>query len=900
VVTRSHNSSATGASRNSGDGDRYVQTADIVKAVAGHEAEVLKAIGIDWPGGSKHITCPYPDHADKHPSWRWDDQDRKAFCTCRKVHDIFDVVSGMTGVDFAAAKIRVAEAIRRSDLIQIPGKYQVMDAASLLSVPVENRDDRLPVAYLAHRLEVSEAEVPRPNTRMVGIKALGYFDAPAGTGDKPRLVGEFPCAVFETIDAEGQRHAHRIYLAPGGAGKADLGKRADGEERDPKKSANKADKNDRVTGRSVIWGDPAQAPHLIVAEGIETASAVALVWWADICAGAVAVVSAIDANGIEAFRPWPATKIITVAADRDEGVNEAGRPRDRRGERAARKLAMARQDRVEVRIALPGEPETKTDWLDVLLTDGADAVRAGVTHAEPFVQANAEPVEPPPNPAEPGDLAAFLSASNWLERKLEPPEPLLGEVITNTTRMFLGGPTGLGKTHVGFGMAAGMATGEGFIHWKASRASRVLYLDGEMSRDLVQERLADLRRRFGGVELSNLFVLCAEDREEIAAMCPDLGEMGPLNTADGQAFVLKLIEHLGGVDVVFFDNRMSLLSGDMKDEQPWTETMALVKELTCRRIAQIWIDHTGHDTGRIYGTKTKEWQFDVVGLMEKADRPGTDIAFSLKFEKARRRKPSNRADFEPITATLANDEWSVEGGPTGGAKRKVSMMTEAFHKALLDALVKTPTPGVATRDLWYAECVRSGLTDPINADDARATKDRKKSKLRKHMAELKAAGWIGVNGDQVRSLAVEPTEPRRTASNHAEPAEPEATDDQSRQAAEPPPAGVEPLSNPVEPVEPPPNHGGSNPAQGVEPVEPSKQGVEPLSNLAVSNLSNPVEPLSNHCRTTVEPAPGTTVEPSNPVSIDGFAGSTVRHPVRRPQTEQAPLPATLVIDEYDT
>ena len=389
VVNREPNHTASGASGNSGDSDRYVQNDDILKAVTGHEDKVLKAVGIGWQGGSKHITCPYPNHQDKHPSWRWDDQERKAFCSCRKAHSIFDVVMVKEGCDFEAAKIRVAEVIGRSDLIRTPGKHQAMDAASLLSVPVENRDDLLPVAYLAHRLGVSEAEVPIPRTQMVGIKALGYFDAPTGKGDKPRLVGEFPCAVFETVDVDGRRHAHRIYLAPGGAGKADLGKKADGEERDPKKSATKVDKSDRITGRAVIWGDPAQAPHLIIAEGIETAAAVALVWWAEIQAGTVAVVSAIDANGIEAFRPWPATKIITVAADRDEGVNEDGRPRDRRGERAARKLAMARQDRIEVRIALPGEPDTKTDWLDVLRADGTAAVRAGVEGAEPFVQTDA-------------------------------------------------------------------------------------------------------------------------------------------------------------------------------------------------------------------------------------------------------------------------------------------------------------------------------------------------------------------------------------------------------------------------------------------------------------------------------------------------------------------------------
>lgn len=534
----------------------------------------------------------------------------------------------------------------------------------------------------------------------------------------------------------------------------------------------------------------------------------------------------------------------------------------------------------------------------------------------------AEPVEPPPNRAEPGDLASFLNATNWLGRTLETPEPLLGEVLTNTTRMFLGGPTGLGKTHVGFGMAAGMATGEGFLHWKASRASRVLYLDGEMSRDLVQERLADLKRRFGGVELSNLFVLCAEDREEIAAMCPDLGEMGPLNTAEGQAFVLKLIDRIGGVDAVFLDNRMSLLSGDMKEEQPWTDTMKLVKELTRRRIAQVWIDHTGHDTGRIYGTKTKEWQFDTVALMEKADRPGTDIAFSLKFEKARRRKPSNRANFELITATLANDEWTVEGATNAGTRRKVSTMAAAFHNALLDALVITPTPGSATRDLWYAECVRGGLLGPIHADDSREAADRKRSKLRKYIAELKAAGWIGVNGETVRSLAVNPAEllpnraeppPNYGGVNPVQNAEPSASapPNHAAEPAEPPPnptasnpgqgaeKTAEPFAEPLpnllpNPAKPgdlasddgeakPAESGGfpvPNPAQSAEPAEPRKQGAEPLPNLSVPNLPNPAEPLPNPCRTSAELSGGTLPNLPNPVSIDGFGGTAVRQPVR--------------------
>jgi hypothetical protein len=51
-------------------------------------------------------------------------------------------------------------------------------------------------------------------------------------------------------------------------------------------------------------------------------------------------------------------------------------------------------------------------------------------------------------PAPDAALGAFLSADHWMIRKLEPPEPLLGDVVTNTTRMFIGGATGIGKSQL--------------------------------------------------------------------------------------------------------------------------------------------------------------------------------------------------------------------------------------------------------------------------------------------------------------------------------------------------------------------------------------------------------------------------------------------------------------------
>ncbi len=59
--------------------------------------------------------------------------------------------------------------------------------------------------------------------------------------------------------------------------------------------------------------------------------------------------------------------------------------------------------------------------------------------------------------------------------------------------------------------------------------------------------------------------------------------------------------------------------------------------------------------------KPKEWGLDTVMLLERTDDGGADIAFDLRFTKARERTPENRNDFEPVRITLAGDRWASTG-----------------------------------------------------------------------------------------------------------------------------------------------------------------------------------------------------------------------------------------------
>jgi hypothetical protein len=377
-----------------GEPVRYVATKEIRAAVADRETDILVALGIDWRRGRPHIACPYPDHDDGNPSWRWDPKRNCAFCTCitdRKSNGIFDIIMKIKAVDFEAAKLYAAEILHRDDLIKTKGgngigSGQKTDPGSLLNPPADNRDDGLPYCYLAARLGIDVTEVPVPSTRMIGIKSLGYF-APSlknGKAAKPVLVGHWPCAVFEQISVDGRRHAQRIYLSHDGAGKADLGQDAAGKERDPKKSARRDPQGPSTAGCCVVWGDPDCCGHVVVAEGIENGSAIAYSFSDEIARGELTVASAITAGGVEAFKPWPSARRITIAADRDEKKPGAG---FKRGERAARTLALRLAAATEggpqlpTLLALPGEPGTETDFLDVLRAHGIAGVRAAIAAA---------------------------------------------------------------------------------------------------------------------------------------------------------------------------------------------------------------------------------------------------------------------------------------------------------------------------------------------------------------------------------------------------------------------------------------------------------------------------------------------------------------------------------------
>jgi hypothetical protein len=309
---------------------------------------------------------------------------------------------------------------------------------------------------------------------------------------------------------------------------------------------------------------------------------------------------------------------------------------------------------------------------------------------------------PPPRPIDFGQIT--LAIEEWLARDLPSPDRLLGEWLTTTSRVLLNAPTGLGKTNLALALCAHIAAGVDFMHWRAHRMARVLFIDGEMSRRLLKRRAQDMVRRLGK-NPAGLYLLSHED----------VPNFQPLNTPGGQAFLAQLIERLGGLDLIGFDNVMSLIAGDQKDEEGWQRASPLVNSLTGQGIGQLWINHTGHDTTRGYGTKTREWKMDTVLHLTEEKRGDTDVSFRLEFHKARERTPETRRDFQDVTIALVEDQWTC--GATARRRGKPSPLGIKFLEALHDAFAggqSTTFQGwkAIKEDLWKAECIRRGLVDP--------------------------------------------------------------------------------------------------------------------------------------------------------------------------------------------
>lgn len=254
------------------------------------------------------------------------------------------------------------------------------------------------------------------------------------------------------------------------------------------------------------------------------------------------------------------------------------------------------------------------------------------------------------------DKHVARTLKDFLALELPPREFILEPVIPCQGLVIIFAETGVGKTHVALSMAYAVATGQELFHWKAPKARRVLYVDGEMSAIDMQERLAAIAAGSGGRELAD---------DNLTIITPNLlplDELMPnLATREGQQW---LEPYLDGVELLVLDNLATLAKHPKaKDNEgeSWKPVQDWLLYLRRRGITVATVHHAGK-SGDQRGTSNKEDVMDTVIALKRPEdySPEQGARFEVHLKKARGISGDQARPFEAaLEVTDGAYSWST-------------------------------------------------------------------------------------------------------------------------------------------------------------------------------------------------------------------------------------------------
>jgi hypothetical protein len=220
-----------------------------------------------------------------------------------------------------------------------------------------------------------------------------------------------------------------------------------------------------------------------------------------------------------------------------------------------------------------------------------------------------------------------VEASELLTMAFPARENILKPILPRSGTAMIFGPRGLGKTQLVTSMAVAVAAGGHFMStWEAVKPAGVLYVDGELPGQVVQERFA---RAILGAE--------KEPEAPLRILTPDLQELGmpDLATIEGQAAVEPFLTD--DIALVILDSLSTLCrKGKENEGESWLPVQTWALDLRRRGFCVLFIHHSGKG-GQQRGTSRREDILDtVINLKRAADyNPAEGARFEVHVEKAR-------------------------------------------------------------------------------------------------------------------------------------------------------------------------------------------------------------------------------------------------------------------------
>lgn len=256
--------------------------------------------------------------------------------------------------------------------------------------------------------------------------------------------------------------------------------------------------------------------------------------------------------------------------------------------------------------------------------------------------------------------AVALKLGDFLSKKLPDREFIIQPCLPRQGLVMIFAKRGVGKTYFALFLACKIANGLNLFNdkWRIGRKWKVLYIDGEMAANAMQERL-------------KTFANDSCDNDNLSIITRDLqvdGIMPNLATEEGQQ---AIEHHVKEADVVIVDNLSTLVSCGKENEAASWDPVAnwALRQRSCGK-SIIFIHHAGKDNNQ-RGTSKKEDILDtVINLKHPSNYNSKEGArFEIHFEKSRGFAGEDAKPFE-VKLHLNDNQASWEVFELEGLEEK--------------------------------------------------------------------------------------------------------------------------------------------------------------------------------------------------------------------------------------
>lgn len=280
--------------------------------------------------------------------------------------------------------------------------------------------------------------------------------------------------------------------------------------------------------------------------------------------------------------------------------------------------------------------------------------------------------ESKPEPANP--LRALNALDLGMHRFPRRPQ-LLGPLLHAGDLAMVFAARGVGKTMVSLGISMALAFGDRFLRWTVSAPVGVLYLDGEMAGEVMQQRVRAFVPADISGDLAHNFRLFTPD------LLPEGQPLPDLSTSAGQQLVEPLIH--ADTKVVVIDNISSWCrSGKENESEAWTPVADWLLTLRRRGIAVLLVHHAGKN-GQQRGASKREDLLDLVVELRRAGDydPKAGAAFSWVISKGRHLYGEDAAELDlALNFEDGRALWTFKEADALKAERALALADEGLSQ----------------------------------------------------------------------------------------------------------------------------------------------------------------------------------------------------------------------------